>query len=117
MSANEAASLIAFTVERDFINGKRANRPGHAALATAKSLCSRITFLGLVSMKPQTQYTPVTKMPTATARVGDKVIASSSSYQTVEGNVYFPLSTLADPSMLASPTTHSPCPSTGKVNY
>ncbi|KIW30019.1 uncharacterized protein PV07_05798 [Cladophialophora immunda] len=56
-------------------------------------------------------------MPTATARVGDKVIASSSSYQTVEGNVYFPPSALADPSMLASSTTHSTCPWKGKASY
>jgi uncharacterized protein (DUF427 family) len=55
-------------------------------------------------------------MPTATARVNGKVIASSDNYQTVEGNIYFPPSSL-DQSVLSSSNTHSSCPWKGKASY
>ncbi|KIW80341.1 hypothetical protein Z517_06956 [Fonsecaea pedrosoi CBS 271.37] len=54
-------------------------------------------------------------MPTATARVGDTVIASSSTYHTVEGNVYFPPSSLSVP--VATSATHSTCPWKGRASY
>ncbi|ETI19248.1 hypothetical protein G647_09080 [Cladophialophora carrionii CBS 160.54] len=55
-------------------------------------------------------------MPTATARVNDKVIASTNDYQTVEGNIYFPPSSL-DQSVLSPSNTHSTCPWKGKASY
>ena len=55
-------------------------------------------------------------MPTATAKVNGKVIASADNYQTVEGNIYFPPSSL-DQSVLSSSNTHSTCPWKGKADY
>ena len=56
-------------------------------------------------------------MPTATARVNGKVIASSDTYQTVEGNIYFPPNAVLDKSILSSSNTHSTCPWKGKASY
>ncbi|KIX92987.1 uncharacterized protein Z520_11260 [Fonsecaea multimorphosa CBS 102226] len=56
-------------------------------------------------------------MPTATATVGSKILASTSDYQTVEGNVYFPPSSLVDQSALSTSHTHSTCPWKGKASY
>ncbi|KIW99031.1 uncharacterized protein Z519_00694 [Cladophialophora bantiana CBS 173.52] len=58
-------------------------------------------------------------MPTATAKIDGKVIASSSSYQTVEGNVYFPPSSLAQDggATLTTSATHSTCPWKGRASY
>ncbi|EXJ53797.1 hypothetical protein A1O7_09133 [Cladophialophora yegresii CBS 114405] len=55
-------------------------------------------------------------MPTATAKVNGKVIASTNDYQTVEGNIYFPPSSL-DQSVLSLSNTHSTCPWKGKASY
>ncbi|OAP61914.1 hypothetical protein AYL99_04117 [Fonsecaea erecta] len=56
-------------------------------------------------------------MPTATARIGDKILATSSTYATVEGNVYFPPSAISDPSVFRPSNTHSTCPWKGTASY
>lgn len=55
-------------------------------------------------------------MPTATAKINGKVIASSDTYETVEGNIYFPASSL-DQSILSSSNTTSSCPWKGIASY
>jgi uncharacterized protein (DUF427 family) len=55
-------------------------------------------------------------MPTATAKVNGKVIALAESYETIEGNIYFPPSSL-DRSTLSDSNTHSTCPWKGKASY
>ena len=55
-------------------------------------------------------------MPTATAKVNGKVIASADSYETVEGNIYFPASSV-DKSVLSDSNTHTSCPWKGKSSY
>ena len=55
-------------------------------------------------------------MPTATAKVNGTVIASADSYETVEGTIYFPTSSV-DQSVLSSSNTHSSCPWKGKASY
>ncbi|KIW10774.1 hypothetical protein PV08_10073 [Exophiala spinifera] len=55
-------------------------------------------------------------MPTATAKVSGKVIASADTYETVEGNVYFPPSAI-DKSLFSDSDTHSVCPWKGTASY
>lgn len=56
------------------------------------------------------------EMPTATAKVSGKVIASADTYETVEGNVYFPPSSI-DKSLFSNSDTHSFCPWKGTASY
>lgn len=55
-------------------------------------------------------------MPTATAKVSGKVIASADTYETVEGNVYFPPSAI-DKSLFTNSDTQSFCPWKGTASY
>lgn len=55
-------------------------------------------------------------MPTATAKVNGHVIASSDTFEKVEGNIYFPPSSV-DQSVLSSSNTHTSCPWKGKADY
>ena len=56
------------------------------------------------------------KMPTATAKLNGKVIATADHYETVEGNIYFPPSAF-DKSIFTSSNTTSTCPWKGKAHY
>jgi uncharacterized protein (DUF427 family) len=58
-----------------------------------------------------------TKMPTATARVGSTTIAQASDYATVEGNIYFPPSSITDKSILQPSSQTSVCPWKGTASY
>jgi len=55
-------------------------------------------------------------MPTATAVFNGKTIAKSDSWETVEGNIYFPPSSL-DKSVLSVTDTHTGCPWKGTASY
>jgi len=55
-------------------------------------------------------------MPTATATVDGKVIASADSWETVEGNIYFPPSSI-DKSVLSESSRTSACPWKGLASY
>jgi len=68
-----------------------------------------LSRLFTAKVKPKT-------MPTATAKINGKVIASSDNYETVEGNIYFPQASL-DQSILSSSNTTSSCPWKGKASY
>ncbi|KAL8900121.1 MAG: hypothetical protein Q9207_005844 [Kuettlingeria erythrocarpa] len=56
-------------------------------------------------------------MPTATASLGAHTLASSSTYQLVEGNVYFPPSSIVDSSLFTPSDTHTHCPWKGEASY
>ncbi|KAJ5152764.1 uncharacterized protein N7482_009242 [Penicillium canariense] len=56
-------------------------------------------------------------MPTATARLGDLVLAEADHWETVEGNVYFPRSAIKDQSALVSSDTTTFCPWKGEAEY
>ncbi|MCJ1289490.1 hypothetical protein MMC34_001023 [Xylographa carneopallida] len=55
-------------------------------------------------------------MPTATAVFNGKTIAKADKWETVEGNVYFPPSSL-DKSVLSVTDTHTACPWKGVASY
>ena len=56
-------------------------------------------------------------MPTATARVGNTVLAEASSYETVEGNIYFPPNSIKDSSVLSKTSLTTGCPWKGTASY
>ena len=53
----------------------------------------------------------------ATARIANTVIAEADEYETVEGNVYFPPSSIKDKSMLESSSLTTKCPWKGTASY
>jgi uncharacterized protein (DUF427 family) len=55
-------------------------------------------------------------MPSATATVSDTTLASSDSYETVEGNIYFPPSSVSKEYFKPS-ATQSACPWKGLASY
>jgi uncharacterized protein (DUF427 family) len=55
-------------------------------------------------------------MPSATAKINGTTIASTDSYETVEGNIYFPPSSL-NKDYFKSTETHSQCPWKGNASY
>ncbi|KAE9962657.1 hypothetical protein BLS_010174 [Venturia inaequalis] len=55
-------------------------------------------------------------MPTATAKINGTTIASADSYETVEGNVYFPPSSI-NKDFFKSTGTHTHCPWKGDASY
>jgi len=55
-------------------------------------------------------------MPHATAKVNGTVIADADSYEVVEGNIYFPPSSL-NKSYLTDSSATSTCPWKGKAHY
>ncbi|MCJ1226366.1 hypothetical protein MMC12_003016 [Toensbergia leucococca] len=55
-------------------------------------------------------------MPHATATVNGKLIAEADSWETVEGNIYFPPSSM-DQSILTESDTTATCPWKGKASY
>jgi uncharacterized protein (DUF427 family) len=76
-------------------------------------------FKKLFSHSRQSQPTSQsTTMPTATARINGTTIATATSYETVEGNIYFPQSAI-DQSVakLSTSNTHTTCPWKGKADY
>jgi uncharacterized protein (DUF427 family) len=59
---------------------------------------------------------PAARMP-ATARIANTVIAEADDYETVEGNIYFPPSSIKDKSMLESSSLTTKCPWKGTASY
>ena len=59
---------------------------------------------------------PTAKMPSAIATFNNKVIAESDTYEFVEGNVYFPPSSV-DQSIFTSSELHTVCPWKGTASY
>ena len=58
------------------------------------------------------------KMPTARATLpSGTVLAETSTYETVEGNIYFPPSSIKDKSLLTDSSTHTTCPWKGVSSY
>ncbi|KAL4902006.1 hypothetical protein BDW74DRAFT_181163 [Aspergillus multicolor] len=56
-------------------------------------------------------------MPHATAKIGDHIIAETDTWETVEGNIYFPVASIKDKSVLR-PSDHSTfCPWKGYASY
>ncbi|RAL06184.1 DUF427 domain-containing protein [Aspergillus ibericus CBS 121593] len=56
-------------------------------------------------------------MPLARAIIDDTVLAESPTWETVEGNVYFPLSAIRDPSLLVPTDLSTFCPWKGDASY
>ena len=57
-------------------------------------------------------------MPTATAHLGTHTLASTTTPQFIEGNVYFPPSSITDPSLLKpSDAPKTVCPWKGTASY
>ncbi|KAL8770474.1 MAG: hypothetical protein Q9203_003540 [Teloschistes exilis] len=56
-------------------------------------------------------------MPHATATFHGQVIADSDTYQTVEGNIYFPPSSLISQSHFSPSTLTTVCPWKGTASY
>ena len=63
-----------------------------------------------------TTITTTAKMP-ATAGIGTTVLAQADTYETVEGNIYFPPSSIQDDSMLEKSSTTTKCPWKGTASY
>ena len=63
-----------------------------------------------------TTTNPNAKMP-ARATIAGHVIASADTYETVEGNVYFPPSSISDKSILSSSSLTTVCPWKGTASY
>ncbi|GAD95761.1 DUF427 domain protein [Paecilomyces variotii No. 5] len=55
-------------------------------------------------------------MPRATAKVGDTVVADTDAWETVEGNVYFPPSSI-NKSFFSKTDTSTHCPWKGDASY
>lgn len=55
-------------------------------------------------------------MPSATAKINGTTIASADTYEIVEGNIYFPPSSLKK-EYIKPTETHSFCPWKGKASY
>lgn len=53
----------------------------------------------------------------ATARIANTVIAEADDYETVEGNIYFPPSSIKDKSMLEASSLTTVCPWKGTASY
>jgi uncharacterized protein (DUF427 family) len=57
-------------------------------------------------------------MPTARATLpSGTVLAETTTYETVEGNIYFPPSSIKDKSLFTDSNTHTTCPWKGKSSY
>ncbi|KAJ6115260.1 hypothetical protein N7486_001038 [Penicillium sp. IBT 16267x] len=56
-------------------------------------------------------------MPTATAKLGDLILAQADTWETVEGNVYFPPSSIKEQEVLVKSNTKTFCPWKGEAEY
>ncbi|KAJ6025262.1 hypothetical protein N7444_012941 [Penicillium canescens] len=56
-------------------------------------------------------------MPRALAKVGDRIIAETSSWKTVENNIYFPRSAIIDDSILQDSDHSTFCSWKGYASY
>ncbi|KAJ5633206.1 hypothetical protein N7490_009545 [Penicillium lividum] len=56
-------------------------------------------------------------MSTATAKLGDMIIAQTKSWEEVEGNVYFPPSSIKDQEVFVKSNTKTFCPWKGEAEY
>ncbi|KAJ5261286.1 hypothetical protein N7478_011881 [Penicillium angulare] len=56
-------------------------------------------------------------MPTATAQIDGLVLAQAESWETVEGNVYFPPSAIKDQKAFLKTDTKTFCPWKGEAEY
>ncbi|KAL4813150.1 hypothetical protein BDW67DRAFT_168898 [Aspergillus spinulosporus] len=56
-------------------------------------------------------------MPRAVAKVGDRIIAETDTWETVEGNIYFPVASIKDRSILRPSDLSTFCPWKGHASY
>ncbi|KAJ5501409.1 hypothetical protein LT330_001037 [Penicillium expansum] len=56
-------------------------------------------------------------MPRALAKVGNRIIAETDSWQIVENNIYFPRSAIIDDSILQDSDRSTFCPWKGHASY
>ncbi|KOS44620.1 hypothetical protein ACN38_g4468 [Penicillium nordicum] len=56
-------------------------------------------------------------MPRALAKVGDRVIAETVTWKTVENNIYFPRSAIIDDTILQDSDRSTFCPWKGYASY
>jgi uncharacterized protein (DUF427 family) len=56
-------------------------------------------------------------MPKATATLNGTVVASTDSYEVVEGNIYFPPDSLNKEYFKGPTATHTSCPWKGEASY
>ncbi|KAJ5979797.1 hypothetical protein N7481_007095 [Penicillium waksmanii] len=56
-------------------------------------------------------------MPAAEAKLGDLLLASASSWEEVEGNIYFPRSSIKDNAVFVKTDSTTFCPWKGTANY
>ncbi|KAJ5885378.1 hypothetical protein N7495_009888 [Penicillium taxi] len=56
-------------------------------------------------------------MPTARAKLGDIILAETDTWETVEGNVYFPPSAIKDQNTFVKTDTKTFCPWKGEAEY
>ncbi|KKK15253.1 hypothetical protein AOCH_000376, partial [Aspergillus ochraceoroseus] len=56
-------------------------------------------------------------MPRALAKVGNRVVAETESWETVEGNIYFPPAAIKDQSLLQPSGLSTFCPWKGHASY
>ena len=60
------------------------------------------------------------KMPqtaTATLTSSHHILAQTTDFSTVEGNIYFPPSSIADKSIFSDSTLHTQCPWKGRASH
>ncbi|KAI9930681.1 hypothetical protein ASPWEDRAFT_171305 [Aspergillus wentii DTO 134E9] len=56
-------------------------------------------------------------MPRALAKIGDLIIAETEVWETVEDNIYFPISAIKDPSILQHSDRSTFCSWKGHASY
>ncbi|PYH44570.1 DUF427 domain-containing protein [Aspergillus saccharolyticus JOP 1030-1] len=56
-------------------------------------------------------------MPTAKATIDNTVLAETTHWETVEGNIYFPPSSIKDPSLFVPTELSTFCPWKGHASY
>ncbi|KAL2815277.1 DUF427-domain-containing protein [Aspergillus cavernicola] len=56
-------------------------------------------------------------MSRALAKVGDQIIAETDTWETVEGNIYFPATAIKDPSILQNSDLSTFCHWKGHASY
>ncbi|CAI7617079.1 unnamed protein product [Penicillium viridicatum] len=56
-------------------------------------------------------------MPRALAKVGDRIIAETATWKTVENNIYFPRSAIIDDTILQDSDRSTFCPWKGYASY
>jgi len=99
-------------------------RAGPGQREILRVLCISLHSFFLILLHPnhnrpsafQNPTHPEYNMPHATATFNGKVIAEADSWESVEGNIYFPPSTV-DQSVLSKATLTTVCPWKGTASY